>query len=232
MKKEAQISRVHGRERADTATPARILEHAIDLFAERGFSDVTVRDIAEHAQANPAAISYYFGAKDQLIKQAIEAIVAPLNDKRLAALDCVENAESFSVADVVRAMVVPTVEACMRSTGPERHYARVLVLSFALRQPFVDEVMAEQTDRIALRFVGALAKAAPGKERATLFWHFDFMIGAIMHILLDGSRGYRLRRLSNGEADTGRCEAIVSELVEFITAGMGAPSKVRPSRRR
>ncbi|AMN39628.1 TetR/AcrR family transcriptional regulator [Rhodoplanes sp. Z2-YC6860] len=229
---KGRVSRAHAREGLDTATPARILERAIELFAERGFSDVTVRDIAEHAQANPAAISYYFGAKDQLIRQAIKAVVAPLNEKRLAALSAVEAQKRFGVADVVRAMVIPTVEACMKSTGPERHYARVLVLSFALRERFIDEAMSEQTDRVALRFVEAMGRAAPGQARARLFWHFDFMIGAIMHILLDASRGHRLRRLSDGAADTGRADAITSELVDFLTAGMATVSKVGSKRSR
>jgi hypothetical protein len=58
------------------------------------------------------------------------------------------------------------------------------------------------------------------------------MIGAIMHILLDASRGHRLRRLSEGAADTGRSDAITSELVDFITAGMRASGKVNPKRGR
>jgi AcrR family transcriptional regulator len=210
-----------GRDRSDTATSARILDSAITLFAERGFSDVTVRDIAEHAEANPAAISYYFGAKEPLIRQAIQSVVAPLNEKRMEALDLVEQRNDFSVADVVRALVVPTVVACMESSGPERHYARVLVHSFALRQKFVDEVMSEQNDRVALRFVDALAKASPKHDRARMFWCFDFMIGATMHILLDGSREHRLRRLSGGSADTSNAQATITELVNFIAGGIG-----------
>ena len=182
---------VRDREPTDTGTAARILESAITLFAERGFSDVTVRDIAEDAGANPAAISYYFGAKESLIRQAIQAVIGPLNQKRLDALDLVERKSGFTVDDVVHALVAPTVQACMQSTEPERHYARVLVHSFALRQKFVDDIMSEQNDRIALRFVDALAKASPGESRARMFWCFDFMIGATMHILLDGSRGNR-----------------------------------------
>jgi AcrR family transcriptional regulator len=222
MAKASRLVRDLDLERPETATQSRILDSAITLFAERGFSDVTVRDIAEHAGANPAAISYYFGAKEQLIKQAIQSVVAPLNEKRLAALDRVEQKPGFDLADVVHAMVAPTVDACMHSKGWDRHYARVLVLSFALRQRFVDEVMSEQNDRIALRFVNALTRAVPGRDRATMFWCFDFMIGTVMHILLDGSRGHRLRRLSDGTADTGDAQAITEQLMRFITAGMQA----------
>ncbi len=120
----------------------------------------------------------------------------------------------------------------MHSQGPDRHYARVLVLSFALRQQFVDDVMAEQNDRIALRFVEALTRVSPGHDRATMFWCFDFMIGTIMHILLDGSRGHRLRRLSGGAADTSDTQAIIAQLMRFITAGIAAGLPGRPKRRR
>jgi AcrR family transcriptional regulator len=43
------------REGADSRTAARILDSALELFAARGFDAVSVRDIAEHAGANPAA---------------------------------------------------------------------------------------------------------------------------------------------------------------------------------
>lgn len=211
------------RERAENGTQRRILDSAIMLFAQSGFSEVTVRDIADHAGANVAAISYYFGTKDHLIKETIRTVIAPLIERRLAALDAVQrSAQPIRLESVVRAMVEPTVRACMSGDGPERHYARVLVLSFALRQPFVDEVMAEQTDKVALRFVEALAEALPGTDKGTLFWRFDFMIGALLHILLDPSRGHRLRRISGKLADTGNERAMMEHLVAFVTAGIKA----------
>lgn len=209
------------RDPSESGTDGRILESAIALFAARGFGEVSVREIAEHANANPAAISYYFGAKEQLIKQAIRAVIAPLNVKRLAALETVTtSAQTPTVEAVVRAMVEPTVHASLNGIGAEKHYARIMLLGFALRQPFVDEVMAEQTDIIVVSFVEALAKALPKASRASLFWRYDFMHGATQHILLDQTRGHRLRRLSGGLTDTDSAEAIIRELIDFITAGM------------
>jgi AcrR family transcriptional regulator len=209
------------REPPDSKTAARILDSAITLFAARGFDEVTVRDIAEDAGANPAAISYYFGAKEQLIQHAIRSVIAPLNERRLAALAAVRAAGgTLTLDDVVRAMVEPTVRACISGTGSERHYARVLVLSFALRQPFIDEVMNQETDQVAERFVEALGEALPGSDRTTLFWRFDFMIGALLHILLDSSRNHRLRRISGGLCDTSNEEDLIAQLVAFIVAGL------------
>lgn len=47
-------------------TKLQILKAASEVFAERGFRDGTIRDIAHRADVNSAAISYHFGSKEQL----------------------------------------------------------------------------------------------------------------------------------------------------------------------
>jgi AcrR family transcriptional regulator len=47
-------------------TRQRLLEAAGEVFAERGFRAATVRDICQRAQANVAAVNYYFGDKEHL----------------------------------------------------------------------------------------------------------------------------------------------------------------------
>ena len=57
--------RVRGRR-----TRAMILDHAVALFAERGFDRVNVAEIAAGAGAHPHQITYYFGSKDALFVHA------------------------------------------------------------------------------------------------------------------------------------------------------------------
>jgi TetR/AcrR family transcriptional regulator, regulator of cefoperazone and chloramphenicol sensitivity len=57
--------------RASRATPARLLEAAIELFASRGFSGTSVRDIAERAGANVAAGHYHYGSKEGLYLEVL-----------------------------------------------------------------------------------------------------------------------------------------------------------------
>jgi AcrR family transcriptional regulator len=47
----------------DLETHSRLLDSASRLFAERGFSKVTVREICRDAEANVAAVSYHFRDK-------------------------------------------------------------------------------------------------------------------------------------------------------------------------
>ncbi|RYD97171.1 MAG: TetR/AcrR family transcriptional regulator, partial [Sphingobacteriales bacterium] len=44
----------------------------IDLFADNGFSETSVRQIAEKADVNVAMINYYFGSKKELLESIFE----------------------------------------------------------------------------------------------------------------------------------------------------------------
>lgn len=55
---------------ADVRT--RILETAGEIFANKGFSATTVRDICRAADANIAAINYYFGDKMSLYVESVK----------------------------------------------------------------------------------------------------------------------------------------------------------------
>src|ERR1700721_775818 len=50
-------------------TRSSILEAAERLYADRGFADVTLRDIVAAADVNLAAVNYHFGSKDALIAE-------------------------------------------------------------------------------------------------------------------------------------------------------------------
>ncbi|WP_303134079.1 TetR family transcriptional regulator [uncultured Dialister sp.] len=61
-------------------TKEQIENAAIRLFAFRGYSDVSIRDIGKEAGVNSAAISYYFGGKKELYASILERGSALLVD--------------------------------------------------------------------------------------------------------------------------------------------------------
>jgi AcrR family transcriptional regulator len=49
-----------------------LIETAERLFAEKGYAETSIRDIAKEASVNSAMISYYFGSKENLIKAILD----------------------------------------------------------------------------------------------------------------------------------------------------------------
>ena len=47
-------------------TRQRVLEAALEVFAERGYDGASVRDVCARAGVNGAAVNYHWGAKDKL----------------------------------------------------------------------------------------------------------------------------------------------------------------------
>jgi TetR/AcrR family transcriptional regulator len=50
----------------------KLLASATDLFARKGFSAASIREIARTAEANSALISYHFGGKEGLYQEVLE----------------------------------------------------------------------------------------------------------------------------------------------------------------
>ena len=86
MTDDGQQARERGRE----ATTTTILDAAEDLFAARGFNDVTVRAVAERAGVSHALVHRYLGSKGEVFRgvlsrnQGIILAAAPDNPDLLA----------------------------------------------------------------------------------------------------------------------------------------------------
>ena len=83
-------------------TKTAILAAAERLYADRGFGDVTLRDIVAEANVNLAAVNYHFGSKDELIAELFVTRSLALNKERLRELREAEEAGDGR-ADICRA---------------------------------------------------------------------------------------------------------------------------------
>jgi TetR/AcrR family transcriptional regulator len=58
----------------DEGIRERLVSSARPLFAEKGFSGTSVREIATRAGVNQASVSYYFGGKEGLYRAVLESL--------------------------------------------------------------------------------------------------------------------------------------------------------------
>jgi len=55
-------------------TRDRLLQAAIKVIAEKGYHGATAQEICQRAEANMAAVNYYFGGKEKLYGQILELV--------------------------------------------------------------------------------------------------------------------------------------------------------------
>ncbi|MFE0256727.1 TetR family transcriptional regulator [Streptomyces sp. NPDC059010] len=88
-------------------TRQRILDAASVLFAERGYSGTSMRDLAQHLGMTSAALYYHFPAKEELLS----ALVGPV----VEALD--QFAEQAEGAEFNQEMMVRGIIAALENSG-------------------------------------------------------------------------------------------------------------------
>ncbi len=67
-------------------TREQILSAAEELFAEKGFSHTSIRDITEKADCNLAAVNYHFHGKENLYIEVFRLRMSTLRDQRVNAV--------------------------------------------------------------------------------------------------------------------------------------------------
>jgi AcrR family transcriptional regulator len=70
MSKQYNIS---GPSEEQHKTKERIIAAASKVLAEKGYEATTLREISREAQAAPGLVHYYFGGKDELLVEALQA---------------------------------------------------------------------------------------------------------------------------------------------------------------
>jgi AcrR family transcriptional regulator len=70
----------------EISTRQAILLATIDCIEEHGLEQLTTRMIAEKADANIAAINYYFRTKDQLVEEALQMTITHMLEDVMATL--------------------------------------------------------------------------------------------------------------------------------------------------
>ena len=109
------------------ATRGELKRAARRLFAERGIAAVGMREVVEAAgQRNAAAVHYYFGSKDDLLRELLIDGADLIDDSRQALLVKAEAAGAMAVRDVVRAMVLANIDI-PGETGERETYFRFIV---------------------------------------------------------------------------------------------------------
>lgn len=71
------MARRSGRRPGNQDTRTSILDAARQIFAERGYDKASIRAIAAAAEVDPALVHHYFGTKEKLFLESMDAPINP-----------------------------------------------------------------------------------------------------------------------------------------------------------
>jgi AcrR family transcriptional regulator len=206
-------------------TRTAILAAAERLYADRGFGDVTLRDIVAEANVNLAAVNYHFGSKDELIAELFVTRSLALNRERLRELRAAEDrgGSRAGIADILRALVGPSLRGCI---GPERDRstaARFMIRASIESVPPIRRIRNREIDHLR-KFVVALRRALPDRGEAELYWGLHFALAMAQQTVRDSER---LTKLSEGKCDLDDVEGVIARVVDVAVMALSGPATAR-----
>ena len=207
---------------ASDQTRTSILSAAERLYADRGFGDVTLRDIVAAAGVNLAAVNYHFGSKDELIAELFVTRSLATNRERLNELKAAEEAGGgrADIDSILRALVGPTLRGCL---GPERERstaARFMIRASIESVPPIRRIKNREIDHLR-KFAAAMRRSLPGRDEAELYWGLHFALSMAHHTIREKER---LAKLSEGKCDLDDVEAIVERVVGVAVMALAGAS--------
>ncbi|MGW3153873.1 TetR/AcrR family transcriptional regulator [Streptomyces sp. NPDC001089] len=129
------------RERKKAATRQAIADSALQLFLERGYDHVSIRDIADTADVSTATVFKHFTGKEALVFDQEESTDAHL----VAAVR--ERAAGLSVLDALRRHVLDTWLPI--AAHPQREEFNRLVDSTQALRAYAERMWARHTDTLS-----------------------------------------------------------------------------------
>jgi AcrR family transcriptional regulator len=162
---------VRGGRRRSPARRDELLELATDVFAEKGYVNATVRDIAERAGMLSGSLYYHFKSKDAVLAEILLRALTKLYDQYEAAAETAPDG---------RATVEALIRVGLRFVTEERAVAKIVQNDFPyLRTAPNFEFVNEMNSRIKALWLSSLERAL-----ATGDLHADIDVGLAYRTLL------------------------------------------------
>lgn len=213
---------VSGEPHVASSSRDRLLDAAEFLFAEVGYAGISVREIAARAKVNLGSIPYYFGTKENLLKEVILRRVIPLQKARHDGLQAVlSKGKKADVADILKAVLEPA----FRQSRENIVYRKLAGRLATDPTPEVRRVMNDVYNPKALVFPKALRSVCPGLNDEEFFWRIMCIYGAMFYVQADTGR---MQAIAGPGFDTSDADKALRYVIPFLAAGLkAAPAKKR-----
>jgi AcrR family transcriptional regulator len=205
-----------------SGTKARILTAAEHLFTTRGFSGVTMREVARRASTNVASAHYHFGSKEGLVIEMLRHRIAPINAERLRLLDEAKHqsgGKPLKPIVIFTALLLPIGQAATGSKGPDSRFMQLVGRSFTEPASFLEKVHRRLFQELSDIFMVELRRSHPDAQEEDLFWNLHFVVATMLGALANHRR---LAPFSGGLCKDKDVAEMIQRLIVFAVGGFTA----------
>jgi len=194
----------------------RLLDTAEELFADRGYYGVSVRDITDSAGTRLAAVSDHFGGKEGLFQAVLARRIHPLNDDRRARLASLPSRGSRDRR--LRALIDAFTEPMRQRSGDPGwdNYFRFIAQLANSGHP-IGRLIVDDFNAIATDFITHLLTLFPDADNAAIHDAYLHLVAATMHTY---SNNLRLDSLTAGRMHTRDIDERHHALLRFAEGGI------------
>src|SRR5262245_43482839 len=209
----------------EDGTRERILRTAERLFAEHGFNNVSMRQLAAEAEVNIASIAYHFDNKEGLLSEVYRRHCEPMIEERLRGLEAALRLRGKArLAAIIEAFIRPALRQVEVEEGET--FIRLRAVLSGENSELLEKLVAENFDQSSTAFIDALCELLPHLSRTDVCWRFHFLLGTIYYT---AGGPHRIHAFSGGRCDPSNSQEVIKELVPFMTREFLAPAtKARP----
>ncbi|MCP5161865.1 MAG: TetR/AcrR family transcriptional regulator [Hahellaceae bacterium] len=209
---------------ANSDTVDRILDAAEILFAEKGFSETSLRQITSKAQVNLAAVNYHFGSKNALIQAVFARFLTPFTRAMEQEIDLrvganIENSQ-MELEQLLSILTLSIVRIPTRHKNGVSVFMRLLGIAYTQSQGHLRRFLEQEYSRPFRRFMRLMKAATPELSQIDRFWRIQFMLGATAFTM---SSIEALKEIIKDDLDVdSSTEDVATRLVPFLAAGLRA----------
>ena len=201
-------------------TTHRILDAAEALFAEKGVSNTSLREITSRAGVNLASVNYHFGSKLGLVEAVLKRRLDPLNKERLKRLQAIKReADSTGKAPSVRAIMQAIFEPILIMVDTQA-FIRIIARSMTDPDETVKNVFLREIGPVFRLMFSLLMRALPHVPKDVLFWRVQFALGAMGHSLWAIGR---VKMVPEGVDASISRDRLLELWLDFCTEGLENP---------
>jgi AcrR family transcriptional regulator len=207
---------------AQSVTVDKILDAAEILFAEKGFSETSLRMITSNAGVNLAAVNYHFGSKNALIQAIFSRFLGPLTtlmEQGMAEKGWSQKDENAPLLeDILKLYTRSLLKIPTSHPNGVSVFMRLMGLAYTQSQGHLRRYLEDEYSRIFRLLMHFVKQSTPNLSTAERFWRIQFTMGSVAFTM--SSIQPLTEILEDSKKAQANPEQVVNFLVPYLLAGL------------